>query len=68
MVEEDFDPEIECTKMFKDKPDEELALHIIQKFNICRDTVEEMPAFKKHLEPLFLSKNIEKDENEMLQD
>lgn len=33
--------------------DEELALHIIHKFNICRDTLESMPAFDEHLETLF---------------
>ena len=33
--------------------DEELALHIIHKFNICRDTLESMPAFDEHLESLF---------------
>ena len=33
--------------------DEELALHIIHRFNICRDTLETMPAFDEHLEPLF---------------
>ncbi len=33
--------------------DEELALHIIHKFNICRDTLETMPAFDEHLTPLF---------------
>jgi hypothetical protein len=34
--------------------DEELALHIIHKFNICSDTLESMPAFDDHLKPLFL--------------
>ena len=33
--------------------DEELALHIIHKFNICKDTLESMPAFDEHLETLF---------------
>ena len=33
--------------------DEELALHIIHKFNICRDTLETMPAFDEHIDPLF---------------
>ena len=33
--------------------DEELALHIIHKFTICRDTLESMPAFDGHLETLF---------------
>ena len=33
--------------------DEELAMHIIHKFNICRDTLETMPAFDEHIQPLF---------------
>ena len=33
--------------------DEQLALEIIHKFNICRDTLETMPAFDEHLDPLF---------------
>jgi hypothetical protein len=33
--------------------DEQLALEIIHKFNICRDTLETMPAFEEHLRPLF---------------
>ena len=33
--------------------DEMLALHIIHKFNIDRDTMETMPAFEEHIEPLF---------------
>ncbi len=33
--------------------DEELALHIFQRFNICRDTLETMPSLEEHLEPLF---------------
>lgn len=49
------------SKMFVGKygvtaPDEELALQIIHRFNICRDTLETMPAFNEHLEPLFLKK------------
>jgi hypothetical protein len=40
--------------------DEELALHIIHRFNICRDTMETMPALETHLEPLFRSKEKEK--------
>ena len=49
------------SEMFIDKngvmnPDEELALHIIHRFNICRDTLETMPAFDEHMEPLFLKK------------
>ena len=53
----DFDENF--SKMFSGKKeglssDEQLALHIIHKFNICRDTLETMPAFDEHLEPLFL--------------
>ncbi len=49
------------SKMFTGKngvlnPDAELALHIIQHFNICRDTLETMPAFDDHMAPLFLKK------------
>ena len=33
--------------------DEQLALEIIHKFNICRDTLETMPAFEEHIKPLF---------------
>jgi len=39
--------------------DEELALHIFHRFNICRDTMESMPAFEEHLKTLF-SKHGEK--------
>jgi len=46
------------TKMFINKEgewenDEELALHIIHRFNICRDTIETMPAFENHIGSLF---------------
>jgi len=49
----------EISSMFADSkvalsPDEELALNIIHKFNIDRDTMETMPAFEEHLKPLFL--------------
>jgi hypothetical protein len=33
--------------------DEELALDIIQRFNICSESLEAMPALEEHLEPLF---------------
>jgi hypothetical protein len=51
-----FDENI--SKMFSGKKDnlssdEELALHIIQRFNICRETLETMPAFDEHIQPLF---------------
>jgi len=53
---EDFEEEI--SKMFLDQKnmkmsDEELALHIIQRFNIDRDTIETMPAFEQHIKLLF---------------
>ena len=50
----DFDENV--TKMFAKgtmSQDEELALQIIHRFNICRETLETMPAFEEHLEPLF---------------
>ena len=48
----------EVSKMFGDSrgtlsSDEELALHIMHRFNIDRDTMEAMPAFEEHLKPLF---------------
>ena len=60
MTEEKVE-EQNVTKMFTGKSDvmtadEELALHIIQRFNICRDTLETMPAFEEHMHPLFLKK------------
>jgi len=60
MTEENVEKQ-EVTKMFSGKsgtttPDEELALHIIHRFNICRDTLETMPAFEEHIHPLFLKK------------
>ena len=53
---EDFEEEI--SKMFLDQKniklsDEELALHIMHRFNIDRDTLESMPAFEQHLKLLF---------------
>ena len=54
-----LDSDENISRMFSGKreglsSDEELALHIIHKFNICRDTLETMPAFEEHLKPLFL--------------
>jgi hypothetical protein len=59
-----IDSEENISKMFTGlkgtlSADEQLALEIIHKFNICRDTLETMPAFKEHLRPLF-SKEREK--------
>ena len=59
---EDFNKEI--SKMFKDKygeytSDEQLALHLIHRFNLKRDTLETMPAFNDHIKSL-LSKEKQK--------
>jgi hypothetical protein len=49
----------EITRMFADNSqsfssDEQLALHIMHRFNIDRDTLESMPAFNEHLRSIFL--------------
>jgi len=51
----------EISRMFLDgkeamSSDEQLALHIMHRFNIDRDTIETMPAFEEHLKPLFSQK------------
>ncbi len=48
----------EVSKMFDGSrgtlsSDEELALHIMHRFNIDRETMETMPAFEEHLKPLL---------------
>jgi len=47
----------DVTRMFIDgenfSSDEQLAIHIMHRFNICRDTIETMPAFDEHMKPLF---------------
>ena len=58
MGDEVSDLDREFTRIFKDKEsflsnDEELALHIIHKFNIDRDTIESMPAFDEHVKPIL---------------
>jgi len=58
MGAEIFDSEEEFSKMFIGKKgeftsDEELALHIMHRFNIDRDTMESMPAINQHLKPMF---------------
>jgi hypothetical protein len=59
MGDEELNSKIEeITKMFADNrqsftSDEQLALHIMHRFNIDRETLESMPAFDEHLEPLF---------------
>jgi hypothetical protein len=64
MGDEMVESDEEISKMFLGKrgaisSDEELALHIMHRFNIDRDTMETMPAFEEHLKPLF---SREKDE------
>ena len=63
MVAEIVESEEEFSRMFLGRkgqthPDQELALHIIHRFNIDRETMETMPAFEEHLKPLF---SIEKE-------
>lgn len=57
MGDDDLESEENASKMFAGKrsisSDEELALHIYHRFNICRDTMETMPAFDEHLKTLF---------------
>ena len=50
--------EVETSRMFVDNSnllssDEELALHIMHRFNIDLDTIESMPAFHKTLKQMF---------------
>jgi len=40
-------------KKTKKSSDEMLALNILHRFNLDRDTVETMPAFEDHIKPLF---------------
>ena len=53
---EDFDEE--TSKMFKNKyneftSDEQLALHLIHRYNLKRDTIDTMPAFSEHIKSLL---------------
>ena len=64
MADDINDQDENISKMFLGKTvdltaDEELALHIMHRFNIDRETLETMPAFEQHLSPLF-SKEQEK--------
>jgi len=64
MGDELVEPEEEVSKMFDDSrgtlsSDEELALHIMHRFNIDMETMETMPAFEEHLKPLFWGKKEE---------
>ena len=59
MEDELSNSKVNISKMFSDKncqlsTDEQLALEIFHRFNICEDTLETMPAFEEHLHPLFL--------------
>jgi hypothetical protein len=50
----------DISRMFVDNSDllssdEELALHIMHRFNIDRDTIESMPAFENTLKQMFLN-------------
>ena len=61
MGDEIVKSEEEVSKMFADSketfsPDEELALDIMHRFNIDRDTLDTMPAFEEHLRSLFLGR------------
>jgi len=61
MVDEIFKSDKNVSRMFSElnstsTTDEELALHIIHKFNICKDTLDTMPAFEEHINPLFFSR------------
>ena len=58
MGDDETKTEGETSRMFVDNrklpsSDEELALHIMHKFNIDRDTLESMPAFDKTLKQMF---------------
>jgi hypothetical protein len=58
MADDVIDQDENISKMFLGKnanlsADEELALHIMHRFNIDRETLETMPAFEQHLSPLF---------------
>ena len=54
------DKKTEITKMFSEDTDitsdEQLAIDIMHRFNICRDTLETMPAFDEHMKPIFSTK------------
>ena len=58
MGEEQEDFEEVISKMFKEKygeltSDEQLALHLIHRYNLKRDTLETMPAFNEHIKSLL---------------
>jgi hypothetical protein len=58
MGEEQEDFEEVFSKMFKEKygeltSDEQLALHLIHRYNLKMDTLETMPAFNEHIKSLL---------------
>jgi len=58
MSEDLINPEDDVSTMCSGKKgkfssDQELALHIVQRFNICKDTLGTMPSLEEHLEPMF---------------
>jgi hypothetical protein len=58
MGEEQEDFEEVISKMFKEKygeltSDEQLALHLIHRYNLKMDTLETMPAFNEHIKSLL---------------
>ncbi len=66
MVDDILESKKQVSRMFKDEidetcffNDEELAVHIYHRFNICRDTLEDMPAFDAHIKSMFCQKKKE---------
>ena len=58
MGDEILDLDENTSKMFDGKrsdltSDEQLALYLIHRFNIGKDTLETMPALNEHLKPIF---------------
>jgi hypothetical protein len=57
-MDDHTDVEEEVTRMFKKtrggfSSDQDLAFHLMHRFNIDRETLESMPAFEEHMKPLF---------------
>ena len=58
MGDDETETKEEISRMFADNndrltSDEELALHIMHRFNIDRDTIESMPAFNNTLKQIL---------------
>lgn len=58
MGDDDTDNREEVSRMFKDNKDlfssdDKLALDIIHRYNLDRETIESMPAIKDSTKPLF---------------